>query len=64
MNTIIMTDSNCDLHEEYLNENKVPVIPFLFNLNGKDYEDNFGKSISYKEFLTNFVKGGYQQLRR
>lgn len=58
MNTIIITDSNCDLPEEYLNENNIPVIPFHFNLNGQDYEDNFGKSISYKKFYDELRKGG------
>ena len=58
MNTIIITDSNCDLPEEYLKENNIPVIPFYFNLNGEDYEDNFGKSIGYKEFYDELRKGG------
>jgi DegV family protein with EDD domain len=57
MNTIIITDSNCDLPEEYLRENNIPVIPFHFNLNGEDYEDNFGKSISYKNFYDELRKG-------
>jgi DegV family protein with EDD domain len=58
MNTIIITDSNCDLPEEYLKENNIPVIPFHFNLNGKDYEDNFGKTISYKKFYDELRNGG------
>lgn len=47
MKLIIITDSNCDLSAEYLKKNNVPIIPFHFSLNGKDYEDNFGRSISY-----------------
>lgn len=58
MNTSIITDSNCDLPEEFLKENNIPVIPFHFNLNGEDYEDNFGKSIGYKEFYDELRKGG------
>lgn len=58
MNTIIITDSNCDLPEEFLKKNNIPVIPFHFNLNGKDYEDNFGKSIGYKEFYDELRRGG------
>jgi len=58
MNTIIVTDSNCDLPEEYLIKNNIPVIPFHFNLNGEDYEDNFWKTISYKEFYDELRKGG------
>jgi len=57
MKTIIITDSNCDLNEEYLNENMIPVIPFHFNLNGKDYIDDFGRSISHKEFYDKLRKG-------
>ncbi|MFT5873671.1 MAG: DegV family protein with EDD domain [Clostridium sp.] len=54
--TLIVTDSNCDLSAEYIEENKIIVIPFYFYLKGKDYEDNFGASISYKQF--------YDELRR
>jgi len=57
MNTIIITDSNCDLPEEFLEKNNIPVIPFHFILNGKDYVDNFGKSIGYKEFYDELRKG-------
>ncbi len=57
MKSIIITDSNCDLSSEYLKKNNVPVIPFHFNLNGKDYEDNFGRSISYVKFYNELRKG-------
>jgi len=56
MKPLIITDSNCDLSAEFLEENNIPVIPFYFYLQGKDYEDNFGGSIGYKEF--------YDELRR
>ena len=57
MKLIIITDSNCDLSAEYLKKNNVPIIPFHFNLNGKDYEDKFGRSISYKKFYEELRKG-------
>ncbi len=57
MKLIIITDSNCDLSSDYLKKNNVPVIPFHFSLNGKDYEDNFGRSISYKKFYDELRKG-------
>ncbi len=57
MSTIIITDSNCDLPEQLLKDNNIPVIPFSFNLNGKDYIDNFGKSIGYKEFYDELRNG-------
>jgi len=56
-NTIIITDSNCDLPEEYLTLSNIPVIPFHFILNGLDYEDNFGKSLNYKDFY-NLIRAG------
>jgi len=57
MKLIIITDSNCDLSSDYLKRNNVPVIPFHFSLNGKDYEDNFGRSISYERFYDELRKG-------
>ena len=57
MKPIFITDSNCDLSYEYLKENNIPVIPFNFHLKGKDYEDNFGESISYKEFYNELRNG-------
>jgi DegV family protein with EDD domain len=57
MSTIIITDSNCDFTEEYLKENNNPVIPFSFILDGKEYMDDFGKSLSYENFYTEMVNG-------
>ncbi len=57
MKPLIITDSNCDLSAEYIKENNIHVIPFYFHLKGKEYEDNFGGSISYKEFYDKLRKG-------
>ena len=57
MKTIIITDSNCDLRTEYIKENNIQIIPFYFILKGKEYEDNFGESISYEEFYNELAKG-------
>lgn len=57
MKALIITDSNCDLSAEYIKVNNIPVVPFYFHLRGKDYEDNFGGSISYKEFYDELRKG-------
>jgi len=57
MKTIIITDSNCDLSSGYLKENNIPVIPFHFQLKGKNYEDNFGGSMGYQEFYDE-LRGG------
>ncbi len=58
MKTIIITDSNCDLPVDYINQNNVHVIPFTFHLNNKDYIDDFGKSIGYKEFYNEIRENG------
>lgn len=50
MNPIIITDSNCDLNPEYLEANNIVSIPFHFHLNGIDFEDNFGQSITHHSF--------------
>lgn len=39
MKPLIITDSNCDLSIDYIKENNIHVIPFYFDLNGKNYED-------------------------
>lgn len=57
MKTMIITDSNCDLDERYLREANVEVIPFHFILSGKEYTDDFGKSISYEDFYDRLRKG-------
>lgn len=57
MRRLIITDSNCDLSTEYTKENNIPIIPFHFHLKGKEYEDNFGESISYKDFYDELRNG-------
>jgi DegV family protein with EDD domain len=50
MKTIIITDSSCDLSYEYIRENNLEVIPFPYSIDGKEYIDDFGKSLSYENF--------------
>lgn len=50
MNTVIITDSCSDLPLSYIESNNIPVISLTFHFKDRDYEDDFGKSISYKEF--------------
>lgn len=57
MKPLIITDSNCDLSDEYIKENNIIVIPFCFNIKETDYEGNFGLSISCKEFYNELRKG-------
>lgn len=57
MPTIIITDSNCDVTEQYLKDNNNPVIPFSFTIAGNEYIDDFGRSLSYADFYTMMKQG-------
>lgn len=57
MGIVIVTDSNCDLPVDYISQNNVHVIPFTYVLNGINYTDDFGKSLSYKEFYDQIRNG-------
>lgn len=50
MDTIIITDSCSDLPREYIDENHLPFLSLTCHFKGKDIEDDFGKSLGYKEF--------------
>lgn len=55
--TIIVTDSSCDLSADYIKESGIQVIPFTYNLDGVDYEDDFGQTLTYKEFYERIREG-------
>jgi len=57
MKPIIITDSNCDLTQEYLEHNHIISIPFNFQLNGAVYEDDFGQSMSHQNFYDSLRSG-------
>lgn len=57
MKTIIITDSSCDLSYEYIRENNLEVIPFPYSIDGKEYIDDFGKSLSYENFYNELRNG-------
>ena len=54
MNTVIITDSSCDLSYDYINKSNIKVIPFPYTIDGKEYIDDFGKSLSYEDFYKIF----------
>ena len=54
---IIMTDASCDLPGSFIMENKIPFLGLICNFKGRDYEDSFGKSLSYTEFYEGLRKG-------
>lgn len=57
MEPIILTDSCSDLPIEYIDENQLPFLSLTCHFNGRDYKDDFGKSLSYKEFYDT-IRGG------
>jgi len=48
--TVIVTDSSCDLSIDYIKANNIHVIPFTYNIDGQDYTDDLGQTMSYQEF--------------
>ncbi|OPJ64567.1 DegV family protein [Clostridium oryzae] len=50
MKILLVTDSCSDLPIEYASKNNILVMPFTYHFKGKDFEDDFGKSISYNDF--------------
>ncbi|WP_312811557.1 DegV family protein [Sedimentibacter sp.] len=53
----IITDSCCDLSYDYIKENKLEVIPFPYSIDGNEYVDDFGKSLSYRDFYNELRSG-------
>ncbi|MEY7999495.1 DegV family protein [Clostridium sp. Mt-5] len=54
---IIMTDAGCDLPGSFILENNIPFLGLICHFKGKDYEDDFGKSLSYEEFYNGLRNG-------
>lgn len=54
---IIMTDSCCDLPRQYIEENSIPFVSLTCSFMGKEFYDDFGKSLSYKEFYKEMRNG-------
>ncbi|WP_027624839.1 DegV family protein [Clostridium lundense] len=57
MDTIILTDSSCDLPLEFIEENKIPFLGLTCHLSYGDYTDDFGKSLPYKKFYDSVRQG-------
>jgi DegV family protein with EDD domain len=56
-NYILSCCSTADLDEQHLNERDIKYICFHFELDGKEYPDDLGKSISFKDFYDSMAKG-------
>ncbi len=58
MNKFAVTcGSTADLTEEYASKREIAVLPFGFRIGEEDYIDDFGKSISNKDFYDKLSKG-------
>jgi len=50
MDTVLLIDSCADLPRSYVEKSGLPFISLVCNFKGKEYKDDFGNSLSYKEF--------------
>ncbi len=54
---VISCCSSADLSEEYLTERNIPYVCFHFEVDGKIYDDDLGKSLPYDEFYQAMTEG-------
>lgn len=57
MKPIILIDSSSDLPIEYVERNHLYALGLTCNFKGKEYEDDFGKTLKYKDFY-NAIRAG------
>lgn len=56
-NYVISCCSTADLSEEHFREKEISYICFHFELNGKEYPDDLGKSIPFDKFYQSMLEG-------
>lgn len=54
---IIITDSCCDLPRDYMESKKIPYVSLTCTFQEKEYRDDFGLSLNYKDFYEGMRKG-------
>jgi DegV family protein with EDD domain len=54
---LITCCSTADLPHEYFTKRNIPYVCFHFNMDGKDYPDDLGQSMSFDEFYTRIAAG-------
>lgn len=54
---IIMTDAGCDMPRNYMCDNNIPFLGLECHFKEKEYEDDFGHSLSYEEFYRGLKNG-------
>lgn len=57
MNTVIVIDSCSDLPRDFVEKNNIPALGINVMLNGREFVDDFGKTVTYKEFYDAVRKG-------
>ena len=56
-NYVISCCSTADLSEEHFREKEISYICFHFELDGKEYPDDLGKSIPFDKFYQSMLEG-------
>ena len=56
-NLVILTDSSCDLPLQFIKDNNIPYLGICLNFKGKEYVEDFGQTLTYKEFYNEVRKG-------
>lgn len=54
---ILTCCSTADMSKEYFSERKIPFVSFHFNIDGKEYVDDLGQSMSFEEFYKRIDQG-------
>lgn len=57
MDTVLLVDSSSDLPLKFIEESEVEIIGLMCHFKDKEYEDDFGKSLKYKEFYDGMRNG-------
>lgn len=50
MKTVIIGDSCCDLPRGFIQDSQIPILPYMYLFQGREYFDDFGASLSYQDF--------------
>lgn len=54
---VIVTDSSCDMPQEYLQQNEIEVVNLGFTMGNVNYEGEFGEKISIQDFYAKLREG-------
>lgn len=53
----LLAASPADLPKEYLDSRNIACLPYVFNINGVEYKDDFGQTIPYEDFYRQIDEG-------